>query len=277
MERVVGKTTLKAVAGCVLALSASAAFSGTMGPAAVSAGRVYLGIFGGGGAVTGPDMRQSATAFFIEQQGGPLAVDGIGSSRSSSTGMIGGQIGYAWNSMGSYFPITPAVELEGYYMGGAELKGHEISNDTVRLDEHDFLVTLPLKTGVFLVNAVLNSDNPAFGRFRPYIGVGIGSAVQSVSGARSIQVSPPEPGVNHFSAHTSDSDVAFAAQPKIGVHFDLNPRTNLFLEYRYLYLSSTHYTFGSTVAAGHAATSPWLATVKSQSYNMGTIGVQFDL
>jgi len=277
MERVTGKMALKTVAGCVLALSASAAFSGTMGPASVSAGRVYLGVFGGGGAVTGPDMRQSATAFFIEAQGGPLAVDGKGSSRSSSTGMIGGHIGYAWNNMSSYFPLTPAVELEGYYMGGVELKGHEISSDTVRLDAHDFLVTLPQKTGVFLVNAVLNSDNTAFGRFRPYVGVGIGSAVVSVSGASSIQISPPEPGLNHFNAHTSDTDVAFAAQPKIGVHFDVNPRTNVFVEYRYLYLSSTHYTFGSTVVAGHAATSPWLATTKSQSYNMGTIGIQFDL
>ncbi|MGQ3891298.1 hypothetical protein [Legionella sp. CNM-4043-24] len=277
MDKVVRKMAIKAVSASVLALSTSVAFSGAMGPVATSAGRVYLGVFGGGGAVTGPDMRQHATAFFVEQAGGPLAVDGFGSAESSSTGMIGGHIGYSWNNMSSYLPLTPAIELEAYYMGGVKIQGHEISNDTVRLDEHDFRVSFSQKTGVFLINTVLNSDNPSFGRFKPYIGVGIGSAVISVSNASSIQVSPPEPGVNHFNAHTSDTAVAFAAQPKIGFNFDINPRASLFAEYRFLYLSSTDYTFGSTVYPGHAATSPWLVGIQSQYYNMGTVGINFDL
>ncbi|WP_415075215.1 hypothetical protein [Legionella sp.] len=109
------------------------------------------------------------------------------------------------------------------------------------------------------------------------MGVGIGSAIVSVSGASAIQLSPPEPGLNHYNSHASNTAFAFAAQPKIGVNFDIGSRASIFAEYRFLYLSSTDYTFGSTVAAGHPATSPWLVNIKSQYYNMGTVGINFDL
>lgn len=271
------KITSKAISGCLLALSASVAYSGAMGPESIApAGKIYLGVFGGGGAVTSGDMTMSGTAFFFEELGGPLAVDGFGTYDSSSMGMIGGHIGFAWSNMSLNFPVTPALELEGYYMGGVKLTGHDLSNDTVRLDEHDFLVNYPMKTGVFLVNAVLNANNSVFGKFKPYAGVGIGSAVVSISGATAIQVSPPE-AVNHYNADPDDTAVAFAAQPKVGVRFDFSPNASVFAEYRFLYLSQTDYTFGSTVTPGHAATAPWHVKIKPQYYNMGTIGVEFDV
>lgn len=274
----VRKMASKIVSGCLL-LSTSVAYSGAMGPALIiSPGNIYVGVFGGGGEVSGGDISQYGTAFYLEAAGGPLAVNAFGTSKSSSTGMIGGHIGFAWqNIMGVHLPITPAIELEGYYMGGAEITGHDISNDTTRLPEHDFLVSYPLKTGVFLVNAVLNASNSIFGNFRPYVGIGIGSAVVAVSGASATQLRPAEPGVNHYNANTDDTAVAFAAQPKVGVYFDLSPHTSIFVEYRFLYLSHTNYTFGSTVAVGHVATAPWLVSIKPQHYNMGTVGIDFDL
>lgn len=278
LAKISKKMTGKAVSGCALALSASIAYSGAMGPASIELpGKIYVGVFGGGGSVTNDGITQYGTAFFTEAVGGPLAVDSFGTSESSSTGMIGGHIGFAWpGNMGVHFPLTPAVELEGYYMGGVQVDGHDISNDTLRLDEHDFHVTYPVKTGVFLVNAVLNSNNSVFGRFKPYVGVGIGSAVVSISGANSTQLSPPEFGINHYSADPDDTAVAFAAQPKAGVRFDFG-HASVFAEYRFLYLSETEYTFGSTVALGHAPTSPWQVKIKPQYYNMGTVGIDFDL
>lgn len=278
MYSMVRKSANKAVTGCLLALAASSAYSGTMGPATVNTpGSIYIGAFGGGGAVSGVDLKQYGTAFFTEAEGGPLAVDSFGSSKSSSMGMVGGHIGFAWSNNMSLLPLTPAVELEGYYIGGVEIKGHDLNNNTDRLPEHDFLVTYPLKSGVFLINAVLNANDSVFGKFKPYAGVGIGAAVVSVSGASAIQVSPMEAGINHYNSNTSDKALAFAAQPKIGVSYDLSSRTRLFAEYRFLYLSQTNYTFGSTVYSTHAPTSPWSVSMKSQNYNMGTAGIQFDL
>lgn len=277
MDKQGRKMALNAVSGCLLALSAGMAYSGTMGPVMTSPVKVYVGVFGGAGALSSGDMTQYGTAFFPAGQGGPLAVDSFGRHDSNSMGMVGGHIGFAWPTAALNWPITPAVELEGFYMGGTKVEGHDISNDTTRLPEHDFLVQYPLKTGVFLVNAVLNANDSMFGKFKPYIGVGIGSAVQSVSGATSTQVAPPEVGVNHYSGNPDDTVVVFAAQPKIGVHYDLGSRASLFAEYRFVYLSEANFTFGSTIAAGHVPTTPWSVSMRPQYYNMGTVGIDFDV
>ncbi|WP_367607409.1 outer membrane protein [Legionella sp. W05-934-2] len=281
LDRKSNKLASKALSGCLLALSVTAAYSGSMGPESItSPGQIYVGVFGGGGGLTRTDISQFGSAFIPEANGGPLAVNSFGRSESSSTGMVGGHIGVTWSTiLGEHLPVTPAFELEGYYMGGITIEGHDIDNNTLRIPEHDFLVKYPLKTGVFLVNAVLNSQKPVFGKFRPYAGIGIGSAVLSISGATSIQTRPAEPGINHYNADTDDTAFAFAAQPKVGVRFDLNPHASVFAEYRFLYLSDTHYQFGSTVYAPttHVATAPWLVKIKSQHYNMGSVGIEFDV
>lgn len=278
MDNVINKMTGRVFSGCLLALSASFAHCGTMGVEPLVSGKSYVGVFGGGGALTNTNISQYGTAYFLEAVGGPLAVNGFGKANSSSMGMVGAHVGFAWpNNMSIYLPGTLAAELEGYYIGGARLTGHDLSSDTTRLAEHDFLVNYPLNTGVFLVNAVFNANSSLFGMFRPYVGAGLGAAVVSISGASAIQVSPAEPGINHYNANPNDASVAFAAQPKIGVRVDLNPHASVFAEYRFLYLSQTSYTFGSTVALGHAATSPWSVNVGSQYYNMGTVGMDFDL
>ena len=268
----------------------SAVYGGTMGAESVAPiGAMYIGAFGGGGAVSSDNLSQEGTALYNYKSvsasinnGGPLAVNAIGKSNGSSLWVAGGHVGYRWparllNSVNSNWTFAPATELEGYYLGGATLNGDDLNNDTARLDEHDFYVTYPMHTGVFLVNAILNVNHSNFGKFHPYVGVGAGTAVVSISGANSTQKTPSEPGINHYNSGSSDTTLAFAAQPKIGVSFDVNKTTNVFVEYRFLYLSATDFTFGSTVYPTHVATSNWDVKIGSQYYNMGTIGLRYDL
>ena len=276
------KNSYSTVMTCSLLLaSASVVYGGTMGPeSAAPTDALYMGVFGGGGGVSSSRMHQEGTAFIADINGGPLAVNAVGQSNGSSAWLVGGHVGYQWparslNHISPNWTFAPATELEGYYIGGATIKGHDITNDTTRLLEHDFLVTYPLHTGVFLVNAVLKANHANAGKFHPYLGVGAGAAVLSITGATSTQNTPAEPGLNHYNSRTGDTHLAFAAQPKIGVSFDLNQNTNMFVEYRFLYLSA--FAFGSTVYPTHVPTSAWNVSIGSQYYNMGTIGIQYDL
>jgi hypothetical protein len=65
--------------------------------AGVAPGRgTYASIFGGGGFASDTGVAQLGTAFFIEAQGGPLAVNARGTAGSGGVGFIGGQIGHEW-------------------------------------------------------------------------------------------------------------------------------------------------------------------------------------
>lgn len=261
--------------GIALALASITAQAGTMGPA-VAPGNIYISAFGGGGASTKVDMAQYGTAYFTEAVGGPLAVDAFGHTNSRSVGIVGGHVGYLWTDISAPFTdwrMTPAFEAEGYYLSRSSFKGHEVSNNTVRLDEHDFYATYPTDAGVFMVNAVLNFNTSTW--FNPYLGAGIGGAVLSVSEARAIQVLPPEVGVNHFNANTSDKDSVFAGQIKVGANFAISQHASVFAEYRWLYLGPSSYTFGSTVYPGHAATSAWQVDMGHQNYNLGAAGIRY--
>ena len=261
----------------------TAVYGGTMGTESTNpTGDIYIGAFGGGGDISRSDLSQQGSAFFDMNSGGPLAVNASGESSSSSVWVVGGHVGYLWpsrmlNHTRSNWTVAPATELEGYYIGGSILRGEDVNNGTTRLTEHDFHVTYPMNTGVFLVNAILNVNHSAFEKIHPYVGVGIGTSVISISNAMSTQITPAEPGINHYNSGSSDTTVAFAAQPKVGVSFSLSQNTNMFFEYRFLYLSASDYTFGSTVYPTHVATSNWDVKVGSQYYNMGTIGIQYDL
>ena len=131
-----------------------------MGPVATSAPeKVYLGVFGGGGASNQVGLSQYGTAFFPEASGGPLAVNAFGKSNTRNVGLVGAHLGYQWEdillaSFSNQANVSPAVELEGYYVGKSNFTGHEIDSDTTRLLEHDFLVTYPTSTGVILANTV---------------------------------------------------------------------------------------------------------------------------
>ena len=128
-----------------------------------------------------------------------------------------------------------------------------------------------------LLMRYLHLITPVWAGLRPYVGVGIGAAHLSSRKADSSQVSPPEPGVNHFNSKRNDSDWALAVQAKGGVQYCWCKNLRLFAEYRFVSLDPTRYIFGSTVYPDHAPTSPWYVDLGRISYNGFVLGVQFDL
>jgi len=267
--------------GVLFALNVAAVQAGTMGPVQiVPTEKVYFGVFGGGGSSNHVKIKQYGTAFFLESAvvEGPLAVNAFGHSDKRDVGMIGGQVGYSWQDIPfSNHPLSlsPAVELEGYYLGKSSFRSDDVINITPRLSEHDFHVTYPLKSGVFLVNSVLNFSSANYARWRPYVGAGIGAAVLSISHANSLQTEPLEAGINHYNGNTSDKLATFAAQAKVGLNFAFSEHLSVFGEYRWLYMADTKFLFGSTIYPNHAATSSWTANLGSQNYNLGAAGIRY--
>lgn len=244
--------------------------------------RFYIGAFGGGIYSNSTRMSQMGTAYFTEAEGGPLAVFAQGHTKETSSGFFGGQLGYEWkncllNIGCSDWSIAPAFEIEAYWYNHKK-KGHLINeNDTNRLPEHDFANSFHVDSTVILGNVVLSLNNSCFGGFSPYIGGGIGATRLSLKNAKSLQESPPELGINHFNSKRSDSSWAFAAQAKVGLRYTICESFHIFGEYRYLYVDSSNYIFGSTVYPTHAPTSPWNVKVKNIHYNAFAVGVQYDL
>jgi opacity protein-like surface antigen len=235
----------------------------------VTPGRgVYVGVFGGGGYGGSTDITQRGTAFFTEAEGGPLAVDARGSAGGGGVGFVGGQVGYEFshNSL-----MLPAFEIEGLYLASGT-RSMTASNPTDRLDEHTFEDSFKVNNTVFLANMVLSFPTSYHG-LTPYIGGGIGAARVAANSADSLQVAPPEAGVNHFNSDTSSEAWTFAGQLKAGVRLALGSNAYLFGEYRYLYIGSTEQTYGSTVYPGHAPTSPWTVNMDATSNSLATAGI----
>lgn len=242
--------------------------------------RFYIGGFGGGLYSDSTRISQMGTAFFTEAEGGPLAIYAKGKTKSTSTGFGGVQIGYEWRdsalSIGcSDWSLSAAAEIEGFWYSHKK-KGHLI-NPTDRLPEHDFLDTFHINSGVYLANAVLSLNNSCFSSLTPYIGVGVGATRLSFRDADSLQTSPVENGVNHFNSRRNDDSWAFAAQAKAGIRYNFCESFHIFGEYRYLYIDSSNYIFGSTVYPTHAPTSPWNVKVHNIQYNAFVLGIQYDL
>ncbi|MFA6916141.1 MAG: outer membrane beta-barrel protein [Parachlamydiales bacterium] len=242
--------------------------------------RMYIGAFGGGIYSNSTKISQMGTAYFTEAVGGPLAVYAQGPTKKTSSGFGGAQIGYEWSrsplNIGcSDWSIASAVELEGYWYSYTK-RGHLI-NPTDRLPEHDFLDSFQMDAGVYLANAVFSLNNSCFRAFSPYVGGGIGATRISIRNATSLQTSPEEAGINHFNSKRSDSSWAFAAQAKAGLRYNVCESFHIFGEYRYLFVDSSNYIFGSTVYPTHAPTSPWNVKVQNSQYNAFVFGLQYDL
>lgn len=249
--------------------------------AATTPGKFYVGVFGGLGSSNDFNANQFGTAYFSEATGGPLSINASGQLGSQSTSFFGAQLGYQAQgiSLNSSSPWTlgPAAELEGYSMGNSTFNGSLISNSTrVPNPEHDFVVSYPMSNTVFLANAVLNFNHSRL-PVHPYIGVGIGGAIVKISGASAAQVDPVEAGINHYNTNSNDTDSTFAGQIKLGLSYDINKYVSLFADYRWLYLASTDFVFGPTVYPTHVETSDWQVGLDSQKYNLGSVGIRFNL
>lgn len=241
--------------------------------------RVYIGGFGGGIYSDSTKVYQLGTAFFTEAEGGPLAVYAQGTTKKTSTGFGGLQVGYEWSQPQycgcSSWTMATAGEIEAFFFSNKRT-GHLI-NPTDRLDEHDFDASFNMKKSVILANAVFSFNTSSLWGLTPYVGGGIGAARICIGSAKSFQVAPPEVGINHFNSKTSDAAWTFAAQFKAGLRYNIYNSFHIFGEYRYLYLDSSRYIFGSTVYPGHAPTSTWNVKVNNIHYNAFVFGIQFDL
>lgn len=170
--------------------------------------------------------------------------------------------------------MQPSFEVEGLYIGRQNIQGADIVNTSVE-KEHVFDVTYPISASLGLMNAILYFENSRMPAVQPYVGAGFGLAAVSIHNANSIQVEPIEPGINHYNTDPSDTDTTFATQLKLGLNYKTQSQISFFGEYRYLYLSSSDYTFGSTYYNGHKPTTNWTVKIGGQQYNLGVVGVKY--
>ncbi|MFI5333818.1 MAG: outer membrane protein [Chlamydiales bacterium] len=239
-------------------------------------GGAYVGVFGGGGSTSKADVSQRGFAFNNPDPRLALSVDADG-----ETGNLGAAIGGA--HVGYEFPtgtrITPALEFEGFYLQATSGKETSaITNPTTVIAEHDFINTLPLRAALFYGDLLFAFEMPKkLSWLEPYVAGGIGGGTVWLHKARSEQMNPPEPGLNHFNSRPSASSGAFTAQFKGGLRFNVTDHWRLFGEYRYVYIASTNYTFGFTQypEVGHAPTSNWLFDMNSLNYNLGVAGIEY--
>ncbi len=240
--------------------------------------RFYIGAFGGGIYSDSSTISQMGTALFSEiTDGGPLAVEARGHLHKKGAGFGGAQMGYEWRKEVddcSWWTISPTAEFEAFWFS-RRLTGHLFNRtDTDRLPEHDFLDTFHMTEGVYLANLILSVNN-TWG-LAPYVGGGVGPTRIALHNADSLQVEPPEAGINHFNSDRNDSTWTWAAQVKAGLRYSYC-RFHIFGEYRFLYADTSHFIFGSTVYPTHAHTTPWNVKIKSIKNNAFAFGVQFDL
>lgn len=245
-----------------------------------SSNRFYIGAFGGGLYSDTTNVSQYGTAFFSEVTSiGPLAVIAKGNLNKTSSGFGGVQVGYEWSKPScSGWSLATAGELEVFYF--SHKKTGDLVNETVNgLLEHDFQDSFSMNSGVILANVVFSIKSDCTFGFTPYIGGGIGATRISLHNADSFQAVPLQVDINHFNSDRNDSSWAFAAQAKAGVRYNFCEVFHIFAEYRYLFVDSSNYIFGSTnyTTPPHVPTSAWNVKLKNFNYNAFAIGVQFDL
>jgi opacity protein-like surface antigen len=230
---------------------------------------LYFGVFGGGGTSSGGDVTQRGTVYFIEAQGGPLAVNATGNTNSSSRRLFGVQFGHEW-SRGSQLA---AFEFEGLYLPSHRVSARlENSASAGRIGEQTFDDSFDMSSVVTMGNLVVGFPKRYPG-VTPYVGGGIGLARVDISGANSTQISPTEPGINHFNSGTGSSAWTVAAQIKAGVRWALGDSAYAFGEYRFLYVDATDQNFGPTAYPTHAPTSDWQVRFDDTSYHFLTAGI----
>lgn len=133
----------------------------------------------------------------------------------------------------------------------------------------------PLSVSAGLINAVINFVHPQYAAWRSYVAGGVGPGVVSIRHADSLQTSPLEAGVNHYNSDNSDTVTALVAQGKAGLSYNFTQHLAIFGEYRYVYVGSTSFVFGSTVYDTHVATTSWSAKLGAQSHNLGLAGLRW--
>ncbi|GEM_PF-405667 len=246
----------------------------TDNPAAPSVNRgFYGGFLVGGGVSTNDPIVQTGTAFIPTPP--PLPVWAIGEAKNWAGVMAGIHFGYEWSGRqigcDPRWAILPALEFEGYYLGTQQVGSLNNFDSTDRLPEHLFNYRAPLNIGVLMPNFLVTLHTPL--GIHPYVGFGVGTAIVSNAGATSLQLAPPEPGINHFNSNPSVTDWAPAATCRAGLRFDLGNSWYLFTEYKFLAIGATDYTFGPTVYPGHPPTTAWSVHYGTMFEHLGVLGL----
>jgi len=272
---------------------------------------IYFGAFGGAGRTDSQDVQQTGVAHKRGDYGIPglqdfdLLVDVKGKAKRDTAGLVGAHVGYEWAA--TSFRVKPALELEAFYLGAdhnadlANSNTEVVANTSATggdLDdihsaveahygagEHRFRNHMNLDMGVFMANGVFSYETGSI--LKPYVGAGMGVALLRMSGASSIQTSPASTDasceitnttggcVNHFNSNNKSNDFAFAAQVKLGLRAEMDKHWSSFAEYRYLWVDSTEYTFGSTVYADHSPTNNWNYKSDSMGIHNALVGVEY--
>lgn len=232
----------------------------------------YIGLFGGFGSASSTSLRQEGGFYLPGPFGARVSVDANGETDAEHVALGGVQAGYEWRgwSFGqSAWGLKPAVELEGLYIGKHSPVGDMPITPGILGTQY---VTIPMTAGVLLANAVFTVQTPYSSRILPYLGVGAGLARVSIEDAYS--ANPNEPGINHFDSNPDASDNALAMQFRFGLKGEVAENLRLFVEYRYLSINSTRYTFGETLPP-HLPTDPWNVSMGRQTYNLFVAGMQY--
>ncbi|MBV6272808.1 outer membrane beta-barrel protein [Alcaligenaceae bacterium CGII-47] len=234
---------------------------------------VYVGLFGGLGALESSSLRQQGQVY-LPHPLPPLPIDAKGNTDHANVSLGGIQLGYEWDRhlLGrSGWGLRPAAEIEATYLGKHTPTGTMPVHPRALGTQY---VTVPMTGQTFLANAILTVQTPYSKRFFPYVGAGAGLALLSIKGSDS--ANPSEPGINHFNSKPDASSSALALQFKAGIKGQLSRNIYLFTEYRYLQIDATHYTFGRTDYPGvHLPTDTWSVNMGRLKYNLFVAGVQY--
>lgn len=232
----------------------------------------YIGLFGGFGSASLTSLRQEGGFYLPAPLSSRVNVDANGTTGLQHVALLGIQAGYEWNGLNreqSGWGLTPAVEVEGLYIGKHAPVGDMPIDPRILGTQY---VTMPMTVGVLLANVGFTFRTPYSSRIFPYLGLGAGVARVSIQGADS--VNPSEPGINHFDSYPDASATAFAMQFKAGLKGEVARNLLLFAEYRHLRIGPTRYTFGETLPP-HLPTDPWQVSLGLQPYDLFVAGLQF--
>lgn len=270
----------------------------------------YVGGFGGVGRSDDQHVEQTGVAhkrgnFNHGYPDFDLKVDVDGKVEHETASLFGFHSGYEWAIPST--SLNAAFELEGVYYKANQRSALEnpatellsnvvpyagqlhTSQDLAALveeeygaGEHRFANTMDMKMGLFMANGVLSKSVGS--KMTPYIGAGVGLAAIEMKNAVSHQTNPSGPielaggeQVNHFNSKDHATALTFAAQGKAGVRYALTNRISVFGEYRYIRVSHSDFTFGSTVYAEHSPTDNWNLHNGTMNLHNALVGIDFAL
>lgn len=175
------------------------------------------------GAVFGADPDVSATIDDFDIGSGWFRSD------SSTLFTVGGGVGYYWSSR---FRTDITVDYNGEAEASAAVDA--------TMDDDSFSIRDQVKQAstTFLFNAYY--DFLGRSRFTPYIGAGIGFAINRLKRDNALDIDCPTCGIDYEGAISGkEQNVTFAAMATVGFSYEITPVTMLDVNYRFLHIAGS--------------------------------------